>query len=118
MRYALRMMGKSPGFTFIAVLTLALGIGGNTAIFTIVNALLLRPLPLGEPERLVFISVSNPMRGFVNGPYSLACYETIRDHNHSYSGVAGYVTETFTLNGTSEPEQLAAARVSPNLLDV
>jgi putative ABC transport system permease protein len=118
LRFALRMMGKSPGFTLVAVLTLALGIGGNTAVFSVVNALLLRSLPLAEPDRLVSIARSNPQRGAARGSFSLAAYETIRDRNRSFFGITAFCSESFTLNGGGEPEQLVAVRVSPNFLDV
>ena len=118
LRYALRMMIKSPGFTAVAVLTLALGIGANTAIFSVVNALVLRPLPLSDPDRLMLISVSNPARGFRGSSFSLASYEALRDRNRSFSGIAGFCFDALTLTGGAEPEQLAAARVSPNFFDV
>ena len=119
LRYALRMLGKSPGFTAIAILTLALGIGANTAIFSVVNALLLRPLPLHEPERLVFFSGSDPRfagRGFL--PMSLLVYEMIRDRTHSLSGITAFCAEGTTLTGNGDPQQLHAALVSPNFLQV
>ena len=118
LRYALRMMARSPAFTAVAVLTLALGIGANTAIFSVVNALLLRSLPLAEPDRLVQVSVMNQARIQQAVPFSLAAYETLRDRNASFSGVAAYCGDTFTLTGGDRPEQLAAARVSPNFFDV
>jgi predicted permease len=118
LRYALRLMVKSPAFTAVAILTLALGIGANTAIFSVVNALVLRPLPLGDPDRLVLISVSNPARGFRGSSFSLASYEALRDRNRTFSGIAGFCFDALTLTGGAEPEQLAAARVSPNFFDV
>src|ERR1700736_6196397 len=112
--YALRMMARSPGFTAVAVLTLALGIGANTAIFSVVNALLLRALPLHEPDQLVQVSVNNRARGMVAVPFSLAAYETVRDRSRCFAGIAAVASDTFTLTGGGQPEQLAAARVSPN----
>jgi predicted permease len=119
LRYGLRVIRKSPGFAAIAVLTLALGIGANTAIFSVVNALLLRSLPLEQPDRLVYLSGFNPERGISGGGFSVAAYENIRDGNHSFTGVAAFVfNDSFTLTGAGEPEQIGAARVAPNFLDV
>ena len=117
--YAFRMMRKSPGFTAVAVLTLALGIGANTAIFSAVNALLLRPLPLLHPDGLVAMSASDPQRGIPRGGgFSLASYETLRDRGRSFAGIAAWCGDSFTLTGAGDPEQLAAARVSPNFFEV
>src|SRR5450432_114492 len=112
------MMAKSPGFTAVAVLTLALGIGANTAIFSVVNALLLRGLPLEDPDRLVEVSVLNQARLLQTVPFSVSAFETIRDRNRSFSGVAAFAGDTFSFTGGDRPEQLEAARVSPNFFDV
>ena len=118
MRYALRMMRKSPAFTAVAVLTLALGIGANTAIFSVVNALVLQPLPVADPAHLVAISASSVSRGLNGYNISLASYEALRDQSHLLSGVAAYGFDSLVLTGTDVPEQLAAARVSPNYFEV
>src|SRR3984957_2799870 len=114
MRYALRMLRKGPGFTAIAILTLALGIGANTAIFTIANALLLRPLPYTNPDRLVRIATERDQAGYLSLPY----FTTLKDHNRSFSGVAAYSQESFNLTGRGEAEQIGAERVTWNLFDV
>jgi putative ABC transport system permease protein len=114
MRYALRILRKSPSFTVIAILTLALGIGANTAIFTIANALLLRPLPYKDPDRLVRISTGRGQAGYLSLPY----FTTLRDHSLSFSGVAAYGQESFNLTGRGEAEQIGAERVTWNLFDV
>src|SRR5471030_2121168 len=116
--YAWRMMATQPGFTAVAILTLALGIGANTAIFSVVNALLLRSLPLRDPDRLVFVSVTNQQRNIQNMPFSLSAYETLRDRNRSFIGAAAFISDTFTFTGGDQPEQLTAARVSPNFFAV
>ena len=84
-RYALRMLGKSPGFTAVAVLTLALGIGANTAVFSVVNTLILRPLPVERPGELVFLENAHygPSQSFPN-------YKDLRDRNQVFAGLVGY----------------------------
>jgi putative ABC transport system permease protein len=114
LRYGLRTLLKKPGFTIIAVLTLALGIGANTAIFSVVNAVLLRPLPYPEPDRLVFIY--NSMRG----PYSKiglieAEFLRLRDRARSLELVSLYVPITITLTGMGEAERLSAGMSSGDL---
>jgi putative ABC transport system permease protein len=118
LRHTFRVLRKSPGFTVVAVLTLALGIGANTAIFSVVNALLLRPLPLDDPSRLVSISVLNVEKSLNGGAFALRAYEMIRDGNHSFTGVTAASGEGLTLLGDNQPERLAAARVAPNFLDI
>jgi putative ABC transport system permease protein len=115
LKYALRMLAKSPGFTAIAILTLALGIGANTAIFTVANALLLRPLPYKDPARLVRISTGE---GAGRGPYLSYPFLTVLAKNRSFSGIAAYGAESFNLSGRGEPEQIVAERVTWNLFDV
>ena len=113
-RNSLRMLGKSPAFTAIAILTLALGIGANTAIFTVANALLLRPLPYKEPERLIRISTQRDREGYLSLPF----FTTLSDHNQSFSGIAAYQGESFNLTGRGDPDQIAAERVTWNFFDL
>jgi putative ABC transport system permease protein len=120
LRYAFRMMRKSPGFTLAAMITLALGIAGNTAIFTITNALLLRALPFKDPNALVMLNTAR--RGDSDqgegGNQSLNRYELIRDRNQSFEGVAVFAIDSFNLTGTGEPQQVPVARVSPNFFSL
>jgi putative ABC transport system permease protein len=113
-RYGARMLLKQPGFALISVLTIALGIGANTAIFSVVNAVLLQPLPYQEPERLVKVLQSNTNPGKFATPslWSYPRFAALRDHNESFSRVAAYSKRAFNLTGTQEPEHLQAEFVS------
>src|SRR3974390_1936126 len=86
LRHGLRMLVKNPGFTVVAVMTLALGIGANTAIFSIVNGVLLNPLPFHQPDRLVALHESKP--NFENGSISYPNFLDWRKENHSFSSMA------------------------------
>src|SRR5882724_9728315 len=112
LRYSLRVLRKDVGFSAVAILTLALGIGANTAIFTVVNAVLLRPLPYPESDRLVMIYSTNPKRAAGRGSFSLTRLDQLRAQSRSFSGLSGFCSESFNLTGVEEPEQLRAARVS------
>jgi putative ABC transport system permease protein len=118
LRQSLRLMMKNPGFTTIAVLTLTLGIGANTAIFTIANALLLRSLPFANPERLVLVSGALPGERDEAGRLSFPFFNALHDRNHSFSSVAACTFETFSLTGHGDPEQIYAARMSWNFFDM
>jgi len=118
------MLKKSPGFTFVAVLSLALGIGANTAIFTIINAVFLHPLPVEEPFRLAELFTRDTITFNANANFqltgtSLPNYEDYRDQNSVFSGLAT-VTFPISLNwgGQAEPQQLNASLVSGNFFDV
>jgi putative ABC transport system permease protein len=110
LRYGARMLGKNPGFTLVAVLTLALGIGANTAIFSVVNALLLRPLPYHEPDRLVLLSEKS-LTG-QGGPRWILSYPNFtdwRERAQSFEGMASFRQTSFNLTGLDRP-QLAWGR--------
>jgi putative ABC transport system permease protein len=114
LRYSARALSRSKGFTCAAVLTLALGIGANTAIFTVTNALLLRPFPYRDPERLVSLGASRD-RG---ASMTLPRYELIRDRNQSFASVAVWANDNFNLTGNGEPLQTPVARVSPGFFSL
>jgi predicted permease len=117
-KFALRTLARTPAFTLIALITLALGIGANTAVFTVANGLLLRPLDYPDPDRLMnlsFIDLANRARP---SGMSYPLLEAMVDGNRSFTGIAGYTNEGLTLNGIGEPEMLPGARVSWNFFDV
>ena len=117
LRFALRQLRKSPGFTIVAVLTLALGIGANTAIFSVVNAVLLRPLPYPQPERLVYL---NEVSGGTNTSIALPDYVDWRKDSKSFEHLAISRLESRNLSGIAgrEPERIAVAYVTANFFDV
>jgi putative ABC transport system permease protein len=117
-RYACRMLAKSPGFALVAIVTLALGIGANTAIFSVANALLLRPLPYAHPERLVLVYAEKADAAGAVQPFSFPRATFLSEKSRAFSGFAAFTNENFNLTGRGDPEQLAAARVSWNFFDV
>src|ERR1051325_5321444 len=102
-RFAIRGLLKRPAFTAIAVLTLALGIGANTAIFSVVNAVLLRPLPLKEPERLMTFWHSAPARGLSHVDLNDAMFAYYRDRTHTFESMAAYEGGEVVLTGGGGP---------------
>ena len=112
LRFGARRLAANPGFTAAAILTLALAIGMNAAIFSVTSALLLRPFPYYEPQRLVSIQVVEDATTERDG--TLLRYELLRDREHAFEGVAAWATDNFNLTGVGEPVQVPVARVSSN----
>ena len=117
-RYAVRMMRKNAGFTAIAVTTLALGIGANTAIFSLVDSILLRPLPYEQPDRLVKLMQSQQQIGLDNWNLSQASFAALRDNSHSLEAVAAYANNGVNLTGDGEPERVSVANVTADFFKV
>lgn len=117
-KFGIRVLTKSPGFTAIAVLALALGIGANSAIFSVVNAVLLAPLPYKNPDGLLRISTANLQKGIPDLPFSYNRWMMMRDRNQSLQGLAAYTGDAFNLISGGEPEQILGARVSYTVLQV
>jgi predicted permease len=120
LRFAARMLLKQPGFIVVAVLTLALGIGANTAIFSVVNALLLRPLPYPKPEQLVkvFQVQPDPAKGMLPSLWSYPRFELLRDQQQRFAAVAGFAQNAYNLTGTEPPERLQVEIVSASYFPV
>jgi predicted permease len=117
LRFAFRMLLKTPGFTFIAILTLALGIGANTAIFSVVDAVLLRPLPYAQPDRLVTISeAGKPNDLSTRNEVAPGNFLDWRDRNQSFEMMAAVNTTGYSLTGTDHPERVQAAIISNGML--
>jgi len=116
LRYGARMLVKSPGFALIAILTLALGIGANTAIFSVVNGVLLNPLPFPHPEQIV--SLFTEMPNFKNGSISYPNFEDWRRMNRSFSSMAVYRQTGFDLTGHGEPERLHGEMISAGFFEI
>jgi predicted permease len=119
LRFGLRMLVKNPGFTAVAVLTLALGIGANTLIFSVVNSAILNPLPFREAGRLVTLWATSPTIGF-SGPGTLTDpdYMEWRKQNHVFSEIAAFRGQPSNLTGLGEPVRLTGATISPSLFRV
>lgn len=118
LRYGARMLWKNRGFTAVAVTALALGIGFNTAIFSVVDTVLLRPLPYSQPDRLVSVWESNLRVGMARSEMAPANYLDLRAQNQVFDEVGAFLDQSVTLTGRGEPERLEAQSVSANLLSL
>src|SRR3954452_19184833 len=118
MRYALRSLLKAREFTLVAVAIIAIGIGANTAVFSIVDAAMLRPLPFKDPSRLFILAASNPKRAIVDGPFSYPSFVELSTRDSMLAGVAAIANERFNATDGDRPEQLPGARVSAGFFDV
>ncbi len=116
LRYGVRVLVKSPGFSLIAILTLALGIGANTAIFSVVNGVLLNPLPFHEPNQLV--SMFQEIPNFKNGSISYPNFLDWRRMNTTFAGLAAYRSTGFNLSGNGEPERLHGEMISAGFFEI
>ncbi len=117
-RYALRMLVRAPAFSLIAVLTFAVGIGVNTAVFNVVNGVLLRPLPYPDADRITLLWMDNRRQGIKEDITSYPNYRDWRDQSTSYTHMAAFTSSAFSLTGTGEPERLLGASVTANFFDV
>ncbi|MDT7605463.1 MAG: hypothetical protein QOF61_3460, partial [Acidobacteriota bacterium] len=119
LRFGWRMLRRQPGFALVAIVTLALGIGANTAIFSVVDAVLLRPLPYPQPERLVMLWTSMKPQGVSLSGSAMPDYREWRDQSKSFEGLSGFYYKDYNLAGAGlEPERAQGARVTANLFDV
>ena len=118
LKFALRMLIKNPGFTLVAVLTLALGIGANSAIFSVVDAVMLRPLPYQEPSRLVYITGLLRQSGTAGGPMSFTKFTQLQEQSRTLESSAAFYGTTLSLVTGREPEAITGNRVSAGFFHV
>ena len=117
-RFAIRSFAKNPWFTLAAVCSLAIGIGANTSIFSVANALMFRPLPYHNPDRLVILWNRSPGLGITQDWFSTAQYFDIKTGHHGFEQVAIAIGGNYNLTGQSEPERVGVIRVSSNLFQM
>jgi putative ABC transport system permease protein len=118
LRYAVRQLRKSPAFAITAILTLALGIGATTAIYSIVDGVLLRSLPYHDPQRIVGVFESVPALGFEKAPFSAPDFEDVAHENRIFSAIAAYRDQDYGMTGHGTPVKIHGERVSSSLLAV
>jgi putative ABC transport system permease protein len=118
LRYAVRQLRKSPGFTAVAIITVALGIGANTAIFSVVNAVLLRPPRYPDADQLVMLWEENPHRGWFENIISGENFLDWQKQNQVFAGMAAFESNFFNITGNQQAEEIAGERVSANLFSV
>src|SRR5215467_14772962 len=117
-RYALRMLHKNFLVTAVIVVSLAIGIGANSAIFSVVDALLLRPLPYPEPDRLAAVWLHSPSLGILRDWPSPGEYIDVQNENHSFEQMALAQSRVFVLTGREEPERIGGVRTQSSLLEM
>ena len=115
--YAVRLLRRSPAFTLVALLSLGLGIGANTAIFSLIDTVLVKTLPVEDPQRLFFVDNSGGKSGGSNGP-PYPCFERLRDHNRFLSGIAAFDERLFKVSIDGVPERLRGQYASGSYFDV
>src|ERR1041384_3401944 len=118
LRYGARILLKQPAVTLVAVVTLALGIGANTAIFSLVNSILLRPLPFRDPDRVVRLIQASPTLGLESWGVSQAAFAAYREQNRSLESIALFNSTAITLTGAGEPERLPMTSVTADFFKV
>src|SRR6202166_1386928 len=118
LRYALRMLRKNSLLTAVIVVSLAIGSGANSAIFSVVDALQLRPLPYPHPDRLAAVWLHSPAIGILRDWPSPGQYIDIQNENHSFEQMALAQSRTFVLTGREQPERIFGARTKPSLLEM
>jgi putative ABC transport system permease protein len=118
LRYAVRTLLKSPGFTAIAVVCIAIGIGANTAIFSVVNAILIRPFPYADPDRILGVHEVQPKNKVTKGGFSNLDFRDLREQAASFSEVAASTNRSLTFSGEGEPERIQGASISWNLFQL
>src|ERR1700730_9133869 len=115
-RYGARMLLKNPAITFVVILALALGIGANTAIFSVVNAVLLRPLPYDQPDQLLFLNEKSPVLDEMSISYpNFADWQA---QNHVFEKIGIYNRNSYNLTGSGEAERIPTAQVNADLFSV
>jgi putative ABC transport system permease protein len=117
LRFAVRQLRRNPGFTVLVVFTLALGIGANTAVFSVINAVVLRPLPFSDPDRLVTVWQEYPTRQPIRETFSYPNFADLNTDRSLFAASGAYCLSAHTLDGAAEPERLGTVRVSSNLLE-
>src|ERR1051326_2182074 len=118
LRFAFRQLRKSPGFTFVALITLALGIGANTAIFSVVNAVLLRPLPFTNPDRVMMVWERRANSREANLPVSGHEFVAWKERSQTFAALALVQPDGFNLTGRGDPITVSGARVSADFFSV
>jgi putative ABC transport system permease protein len=117
-RYAVRSLRKQPGLSLVVILTLALGIGANTAIFSVVDAVLLSPLPYSAPDKLVVLSAKNEKQNVTQQPISYPNLVDLKEQNQVFENLSAIRGESFSLTDRAEPERVVGVRVSANILSL